>query len=47
MVIRHFRDQGCAVATVIGGGYGTDIDEVAMRHSLIFRAALAVENEAG
>lgn len=42
MVIRHFREQGCAVATVIGGGYGTDIDEVALRHSLVFRAALAV-----
>ena len=42
MVIRHFRDQGRAVATVIGGGYGTDIEEVAHRHSLVFRAALAV-----
>ncbi len=42
MVIRHFLDQGSAVATVIGGGYGTDINEVAHRHSIIFRAALAV-----
>ena len=45
MVIRHFRGQGCPVATVIGGGYGTDIDEVAMRHSLVFRAALTVAGE--
>ncbi len=42
MVIRHFRDRGSAVATVIGGGYGTDINEVAHRHSIVFRAALAV-----
>ena len=42
MVIRHFWDRGSAVATVIGGGYGTDIDEVAHRHSIVFRAALAV-----
>ncbi|HCM08849.1 MAG TPA: histone deacetylase, partial [Alphaproteobacteria bacterium] len=26
---------------VIGGGYGTDLDEVAFRHSLVFHAALA------
>ena len=29
------------MATVIGGGYGTDLDEVAFRHSLVFHAALA------
>ena len=28
------------VATVIGGGYGTDLDEVAFRHSIVFRTAL-------
>ena len=31
--------SGRAVATVIGGGYGTDIEEVA-RHSLVFRPHL-------
>ena len=41
MVLRHFRARGIPVATVIGGGYGTDIDEVAFRHSLVFHAAAA------
>ena len=40
-VLRHFRGRGVPVATVIGGGYGTDLDEVAFRHSLVFHAALA------
>ena len=40
MVLRHFRSRGVPVATVIGGGYGTDMDEVAYRHSLVFHAAL-------
>lgn len=42
MVLRHFRSRGVPVATVIGGGYGTDLDEVAYRHSLVFHAALDV-----
>lgn len=41
MVLRHFRDRGIPVATVIGGGYGADMDEVAFRHALVFHAALA------
>ena len=41
MVLRHFRGRGVPVATVIGGGYGTDLDEVAFRHSLVFHAAVA------
>jgi acetoin utilization deacetylase AcuC-like enzyme len=41
MVLRHFRGRGIPVATVIGGGYGLDIDEVAYRHSLVFHAAAA------
>jgi len=45
-VLRHFRSRGVPVATVIGGGYGTDMDEVAYRHSLVFHAALA-EREGG
>ncbi|MEC7094758.1 MAG: ATP-binding cassette domain-containing protein [Pseudomonadota bacterium] len=39
-VLRHYRGRGIPVATVIGGGYGTDLDEVAFRHSLVFHAAL-------
>lgn len=41
MVLRHFRGRGIPVATVIGGGYGPDMDEVAFRHALVFHAALA------
>ena len=41
MVLRHFRSRNIPVATVIGGGYGHDITEVAARHSLVFRAAIA------
>ena len=41
MVLRHFRSRDIPVATVIGGGYGTDLDEVAYRHSLVFHAAAA------
>lgn len=40
MVLGHFRSRGVPVATVIGGGYGPDLDEVAYRHSLVFHAAL-------
>ena len=40
MVLRHFRSRGVPVATVIGGGYGTDLEEVAFRHSLVFHVAL-------
>ena len=41
MVLRHFRGRNVPVATVIGRGYGNDLDEVAYRHSLVFHAALA------
>ena len=34
------------MTTVIGGGYGTDIDEVAFRHSLVFHAALSEQARA-
>ena len=40
-IIGHFRERDIPVATVIGGGYGTDQDEVAARHSIVFSAALA------
>ena len=45
MVLQHFRARGVPVATVIGGGYGADLDEVAYRHSLVFHAALAVAHD--
>ena len=38
-VIRHFRERSIPVATVIGGGYGQDINEVAARHSTVFQSA--------
>ena len=44
-VLRHFRQRGVPVATVIGGGYGQDIAEVAQRHSLVFRAAIEEAGE--
>ena len=45
MVLQRFRGRGVPVATVIGGGYGTDLDEVAYRHSLVFHAALSVAHD--
>ena len=45
MVLQHFWGRCVPVATVIGGGYGTDLDEVAYRHSLVFHAALAVAQD--
>ena len=45
MVLQHFWGKCVPVATVIGGGYGTDLDEVAYRHSLVFHAALTVAHD--
>lgn len=39
MVFSYFRRAKIAVAAVIGGGYSHDIDTVARRHVLTFRAA--------
>ena len=39
MVIGEARRRGVSVACVIGGGYSTDIDTLAMRHSIIHRVA--------
>eukprot|EP00306_Pavlova_sp_CCMP459_P015441 CAMPEP_0185204246 /NCGR_PEP_ID=MMETSP1140-20130426/54468_1 /TAXON_ID=298111 /ORGANISM="Pavlova sp., Strain CCMP459" /LENGTH=185 /DNA_ID=CAMNT_0027771787 /DNA_START=50 /DNA_END=604 /DNA_ORIENTATION=- len=41
-VIEACLDARVPVATVIGGGYAKDLDELAARHALIFRAASAV-----
>ena len=39
-ILRHFMERSVPVATVIGGGYGQDIQEVATRHSLVFQSAV-------
>jgi Deacetylases, including yeast histone deacetylase and acetoin utilization protein len=38
-VFEFFRARGIPVASVLGGGYGYDVDAVARRHLLTFRAA--------
>ena len=40
IVLDHFRNKNIPVATVIGGGYSKDNDELADRHSIIFEIAL-------
>ena len=40
LVLDHFRKLDIPVATVIGGGYSKDIQELANRHSIIFETAL-------
>ena len=41
LVLDHFRKLDIPVATVIGGGYSKDIQELANRHSIIFETALS------
>ncbi|MCX5497816.1 histone deacetylase [Kaistia dalseonensis] len=38
-VILEARKRGLALAGVIGGGYGADVDRIAARHALLHRAA--------
>ncbi|WP_407660353.1 histone deacetylase family protein [Kaistia algarum] len=38
-VFKTVASRGIPVAGVIGGGYGSDIDAIARRHALMFRAA--------
>ena len=40
LVFEHFRGRGIPVATVIGGGYSQDRQELASRHGLIFESAI-------
>jgi len=40
MVIKMIRDQSIPLTLVTGGGYGDDVDAVARRHALVFRAAV-------
>lgn len=36
--------RGVPVAAVIGGGYSRDIDKLALRHSIVHRAATQVQD---
>lgn len=40
MVLDHYRKLNTPVATVIGGGYSKDKEELAERHSIIFETAI-------
>ena len=40
LVFEHFRGRSIPVATVIGGGYSQDRQELASRHGLIFESAI-------
>lgn len=41
-VLKTVVSRGVPVATVIGGGYSRDIDKLAVRHSIVHRAAAQV-----
>lgn len=43
-VMQTVVGKGVPVATVIGGGYSRDIDKLAIRHSIIHRAATQVKH---
>ena len=40
LVFEHYRGKDIPVATVIGGGYSQDRQELASRHGLIFESAI-------
>lgn len=42
-VMKTALSRGVPVATVIGGGYSTDLDKLAVRHSIVHRAATQVQ----
>ena len=42
IVLSHFKRKQVPVATTMGGGYGETHQEVALRHSIIFKAVKAV-----
>ncbi|XP_008274849.1 histone deacetylase 11 isoform X1 [Stegastes partitus] len=46
-VMKTVVSKGVPVATVIGGGYSRDIDKLALRHSIVHRAATQVWRECG
>lgn len=43
-VLQTVVGRGVPVATVIGGGYSRDIDKLAIRHSIVHRAATQVKH---
>lgn len=43
-VMETAASRGVPVAAVIGGGYSRDIDKLALRHSIVHRAATQVED---
>ncbi|QFT33454.1 Histone deacetylase-like amidohydrolase [Labrenzia sp. THAF82] len=47
LVIESVRSFGIPIAGVLGGGYSTDIDELADRHVTLHRAARAVSSWSG
>ena len=40
MVLDHYKKQDIPIATVIGGGYSKDNQELASRHGIIFETAI-------
>ena len=40
IVLKHYRKKNIPIATVIGGGYSKDNEELASRHSIIFETAI-------
>ncbi|XP_043975086.1 uncharacterized protein SYNPCC7002_A1628 [Gambusia affinis] len=46
-VMKTVVKRGVPIATVIGGGYSRDIDKLALRHSIVHRAATQVWRECG
>ena len=42
IVLEHFQSRNIPVATVIGGGYSSDTDELASRHAIIFNVAARI-----
>ena len=42
MVLGNFHNRNTPVATVIGGGYSSDTEELASRHAIIFNVAASI-----
>lgn len=42
-VMKTVVKRGVPIATVVGGGYSRDIDKLALRHSIVHRAATQVK----
>ena len=40
LVLKHYREKNIPIATVIGGGYSKDNEELASLHSIIFETAI-------